>query len=63
MKRPWFKAQPVDQTFFDRAPLRLQGSFEVSRPAEDVWVELTADNPLGWCRIIQILLVNALVSS
>ena len=24
----------------------------MQRPAADVWAELTTDNPLGWCRII-----------
>lgn len=53
MRRPWFKARQVDETFFDLAPLRLQGRFEAARPAAEVWAELTCDNPLGWCRIIQ----------
>ncbi len=53
MRRPWFKAQPVDEHFFDLAPLRLRGEFEVARPAPEVWADLTSDDPLGWCRIIQ----------
>lgn len=52
MKRPWFKAQPVDETFFDSAPVRLVGRFEVKRPAADVWEELVSDDPLPWCRVI-----------
>lgn len=53
MRRPWFKAQPVDETFFEAAPFRLKGEFDVPRPAADVWAELTEDNPLSWCRILQ----------
>jgi hypothetical protein len=52
VRRPWFKAEPVDETFFDAAPQRLGETFEIPRPAADVWAELTADNPLSWCRIL-----------
>lgn len=53
MERPWFKARPVDVSFFETAPLRLRGQFDTSRPAAEVWAELTSENPLQWCRIIQ----------
>lgn len=54
MELPWFECQPVDDVdFFDAAPLRLRGGFEIPRPAAEVWSELTADSPLGWCRILQ----------
>ena len=53
MQRPWFKTQPVEEDFFDTAPFRLVGEFEVQRPAAEVWAELTEDNPLAWCRILQ----------
>lgn len=52
MPRPWFNAEPVDETFFDAAPVRLADTFAISRPAAEVWEELTADNPLSWCRIL-----------
>jgi hypothetical protein len=48
-----FAAEPVDERFFETAPMRLQESFEVNRPAAEVWAELTEDNPLSWCRILQ----------
>jgi hypothetical protein len=51
--RPWFSTQPVDQAFFDTAPFRLREAFEIPRPAAQVWLDLIADNPLSWCRIIQ----------
>lgn len=52
MKRPWFKNDPVDETFFASAPVRLSQMFEVARPAAEVWAELTADDTLWWCRIL-----------
>jgi hypothetical protein len=51
LRRPWFKNEPVDETFFDTAPVRLTDTFEVARPAADVWGDLTADGTLWWCRI------------
>jgi Polyketide cyclase / dehydrase and lipid transport len=53
VKRPWFRAEPVDETFFDRAPVRLRETFEIPFPAEKVWGDLTSENPLWWCRVIQ----------
>ena len=53
MRRPWFAAEPVDETFFDRAPFRVADTFDIARPASEVWADLTADNPLDWCRILQ----------
>jgi hypothetical protein len=53
MERPWFACQPVDESFLDTAPLRLRGTFDIPRPAAEVWDELTAEHPLLWCRILQ----------
>jgi Polyketide cyclase / dehydrase and lipid transport len=52
MRRPWFKNEPVDETFFDSAPVRLSDTFAISQPASDVWNEITADGTLWWCRIL-----------
>jgi hypothetical protein len=52
MRRPWFKAEPVDETFFASAPVRLRETFGISRPAAEVWGALTADDTLHWCRIL-----------
>lgn len=52
MKRPWFKAAPVDETFFSTAPVVLSETFEVGHPASRVWDELTGVHPLAWCKII-----------
>ena len=53
MKRPWFAAEPVnDDSFFTTAPHILRDTFDVKRPAPDVWAEITSGNPLSWCRII-----------
>lgn len=53
MERPWFSCQPVDETFFESAPVKLTAHFEVPRPAAEVWGDLTSDRPLHWCRILQ----------
>ena len=50
---PWLKCQPVDETFFETAPMRLRAGFEIARPGAAVWAELTADDALHWCRILQ----------
>jgi len=50
---PWFKCKPVDESFFESAPMRLVGGFEIARPAAEVWGELCADDALHWCRILQ----------
>ena len=41
---------PVDESFFGSAPERYSHSWEINRPAADVWAELVADRPLHWCR-------------
>jgi Polyketide cyclase / dehydrase and lipid transport len=53
MQRPWFRNQPVEEEFFDTAPFRLVGEFDIPLPAADVWIDLTNENPLAWCRILQ----------
>src|ERR1700761_1640334 len=50
---PWFKCEPVDEAFFETAPMKLRAGFEVPKPAAEVWAELTADDALHWCRILQ----------
>jgi hypothetical protein len=47
-----FEAKPVDASFFETAPVRMQESFDAALPAERVWAELTSDAPLAWCRIL-----------
>jgi hypothetical protein len=53
MPAPWFTCEPVDETFFDTAPFKLRAKFEVQLPAATVWGELTSDEALSWCRILQ----------
>jgi hypothetical protein len=53
MRRPRFTAEPVDETLFATAPVRLKEAFDIPRPAVQVWADLTADNPLAWCRILR----------
>jgi polyketide cyclase/dehydrase/lipid transport protein len=51
--RPRFSLHPVDETFFDSAPFRLCQTLDIPHPAARVWTDLTADSPLGWCRIVR----------
>src|SRR4051812_49234808 len=53
MERPWFACQPVDESFFASAPVRMSARFDVALPAAEVWDELTGERPLYWCRILQ----------
>jgi Polyketide cyclase / dehydrase and lipid transport len=53
VRRPWFKARPAGEDFLDAAPLILREAFEIPLAAERVWGELTNDEPLAWCRILQ----------
>ncbi len=53
MERPWFSCEPVDESFFETAPVRMSAHFEARRPAAEVWGELTGERPLYWCRILQ----------
>jgi hypothetical protein len=53
MRRPWFATEPVEETFFDTAPVRLVEAFDIPRPGAQVWADLTADSPLAWCRIVR----------
>lgn len=53
MKRPWFSVDPVEETFFDTAPLQFRDSFGIALPAERVWADLTCENPMPWCLILQ----------
>jgi hypothetical protein len=52
LPRPWFKNEPVDETFFGTAPVKLGDTFDIARPAAEVWADLTADTTLWWCRIL-----------
>jgi hypothetical protein len=53
MRRPWFEPRPVDDgRFFEEAPVRLAATLAIPRPASAVWADLTGENPLSWCRIL-----------
>jgi hypothetical protein len=53
MRAPRFALDPVDETFFDSAPVQLVETFHASRSAAEVWSELTSDHPLGWCKLLK----------
>lgn len=46
--------QPVDESFFETAPQRFSHTWEINRPADGVWSELTGDQPLHWCNGLKI---------
>ena len=43
---------PTDETFLREAPKRFERTFEIARPAEQVWAELTGPAALSWCRAL-----------
>lgn len=48
----WFKLDPVDHTFFDRAQYRYDFPLELAASAEQVWEGLTGRSPQSWCRML-----------
>jgi len=46
--------QLTDESFLTTAPSRFSETFEIARPAADVWAELINDTPLDWCRALSI---------
>ena len=47
-----FKTQPVDEGFFHSASFQLRDTIEINRSAAEVWTDLTKDDTLSWCRIL-----------
>jgi hypothetical protein len=54
MTRPVPSLEPVDESYFDRAPQRLSHTWSIAQPAETVWAELVGGRPLHWCRGLAI---------
>jgi hypothetical protein len=50
---PGFKLQPVGEGFFETAPWRFVETFEIPRPAHEIWRELIADGALSFCRSLR----------
>ncbi|MGH3647331.1 MAG: SRPBCC family protein [Micromonosporaceae bacterium] len=48
----WSDLEPFDEDFFDSAPYRSSYRVELPVPPERVWAELTGDQPLAWCRLL-----------
>jgi hypothetical protein len=51
--RTRFEVRPADESFYDSAPERYVDAIDIARPAEQVWADLTGDNPLAWCKVLQ----------
>ena len=48
-----FALQAVDEAFFDTAPTVFVGTFDIAKPAPEVWSELVADGALSFCRSLR----------
>jgi hypothetical protein len=46
---------PIDESFFQTAPLTYEKTWDVNQPAEEFWTSLVADRPLAWCRTLNIM--------
>jgi hypothetical protein len=53
VRQRWFAQQSAEEAFLETAPLRLSETFEIPRTAAAVWGDLTAENPLSWCRLLR----------
>ena len=51
--------QPIDDSYFDRAPQRFAHTWSIARPAEQVWAELVGPQPLHWCRGLNLRWTSA----
>lgn len=52
------KLEPIGETFFETARLRYVQSWDIDRPAADVWRDLV-ENPLHWCKTLSISWTSA----
>lgn len=46
--------EPVDDSYFERAPQRFSRTWSIAQPAEAVWGELVGERPLHWCRSLSV---------
>ena len=46
--------EPVDDSYFERAPQRFSHTWSIAQPAEMVWGELVGNQPLHWCRGLSV---------
>lgn len=46
--------EPVDESYFEKAPQRFSHTWSIAQPADSVWSELVGDQPLHWCRGLSI---------
>jgi hypothetical protein len=44
--------EPVDETFFETAPMRWRVGLELAASPDEVWAGLTSPLPLSWCRAL-----------
>lgn len=46
--------RPVDDTFFDSAPVQFAKTWSINRPPAEVWAEIAGDAPLSWCKGLSV---------
>ena len=51
--------EPVDETYFERAPQRFVHTWSIARPAEKVWAELVGEEPLHWLKGLRLRWTSA----
>ena len=47
-----FELEAADASFLQTAPTRFTGTFEIARPAAEVWAELTREGALDFCCVL-----------
>lgn len=47
-----YELDPVDEGFFESAPMRWRVGLELAASPDEVWAGLTAPHPLSWCRAL-----------
>ena len=45
--------EPADDDFLATAPVRYVGTFDIPKPAAEVWLQLTRDGALDHCRVLR----------
>lgn len=47
-----YELDPVDESYFDTAPMRWRVGLELAAEPDEVWAGLTSPRPLSWCRAL-----------
>lgn len=47
-----YELDPIDESYFDTAPMRWRVGLELAADPDEVWAALTSHSPLSWCRAL-----------